>query len=90
MPNKAGDTVWVVERNEGGEAVDVSWYVFLAKVRKAVVVSPALGESDIDTLLKFQMEQTAESYHGYLAVFSADDCFSTREEAEAAMKEGDA
>lgn len=85
--NKKGDTVWVIERDEDGEAVDFSGFVFITSVCGVAIVSPTLNESDdVDYILQDQIEQTASNFNGDLAVYPISDCYWSRESAEAAMK----
>ena len=85
----AGDWVYVIERDVLGEACEVSGYIFIASCRDAVIVSPRVnGSDDVDDLLKHQITETAMEYNGDLSVFPKDDCYSTKEEAEAKLAEG--
>lgn len=92
LPCAPGAEVWVVERDEDGCAVDVSGYMFLAKAGDAVILTAYVNNlENVQDTLAYHMQETAENYDTDLAVFPADDCYTTREEAEAALgKERDA
>ncbi len=82
--HKAGDTVYLIERDEGGEPVDFSGYMFLSAVGNAVIVSSFID--DIKTLedtLNVHINDTANEEYVNLHVFPKDDCYSTMAEAEA-------
>lgn len=52
-----GQTVWVIERDEDGEAYDLSDYVFVTSLRGIALVSPKInGSSEIDAILMDQVE----------------------------------
>lgn len=88
VPYKAGAEVWVVEKDEYGEACDFSGNVFICEVNGYCIVSGYLnGCGDVDYILSDQAVQTVEEYNGSLAVYPACDCYKTREEAEAKLKE---
>ncbi len=82
-----GTGVWVVNRDEYGEACDVSGYMFLAEVSGFVILTDYI--SDLESLgdtMAYHAAETSENYDTNLAVFPADDCYLTREEAEAALE----
>lgn len=82
-----GEEVWVVERDEAGNATDVSGFVFLAEVESAVIVSPYINDlEDLEELLEYHIEETAANYDTDLSVFPSCDCFAIRGDAEAAYK----
>lgn len=81
-----GERVYVVERDEAGNACEVSGYMYLAKAADAVILSPYIN--DLETLeetLEYHIEQTAEEYDTHLAVFPAADCYATHPQAEMAL-----
>lgn len=81
-----GQRVYVVERDEDGNACEVSGYMFLAKSADAVILSSFIN--DLETLeetLEYHIEQTAEDYDTHLAVFPAADCYATHQQAEMAL-----
>lgn len=81
-----GSKVWIMERDEFGDPYDISGYMFFASIGNAVIVSPYLsGIKDLEETLDYYIEITAEEYSSYLAVFPNEDCYLTREEAEAAL-----
>ena len=85
---EAGDEVWIVERDEDGRACDVSGYMFIAKSDFAVIVSTYIGSrDDIESTLAYHIEETAENYDTDLAVFPAEDCYTTKEAAMTVLRE---
>lgn len=84
---KIGDEVWVIERDEDGEATDFSGMVFITSVSGVAFVSPTLnGSNDVDYILQDQIEQTASGFIGDLAAYPMSDCYWSREAAESALK----
>lgn len=82
-----GSQVWIMERDECGDPYDISGYMFFASIGNAVIVSPYLsGIKDLEETLDYYIEITAEEYSSDLAVFPNEDCYLTREEAEAALR----
>jgi hypothetical protein len=82
-----GEEVWVVERDECGNACEFSGYVFLAEVAGAVILTPLINDLEVlEDLLDYHIEQTAENYDTDLAVFPAADCYTDREAAKKALK----
>ena len=82
-----GEEVWVVERDECGNACEFTGYVLLAEVAGAVILTPYINDiEDLDGLLEYHIEQTAENYDTDLAVFPASDCYGTKEEAKNALE----
>lgn len=82
-----GEEVWVVERDVDGNACEVSGYVFLAEVADAVILTPYINDlEDLEDLLDYHIEETRGNYDTDLAVFSAYDCYTDQEAAEAALK----
>lgn len=85
---RAGDCVYVLERDECGTACDVSGYMFLAEVGGRVIVTPYINDmDDLNGILEYHVEETAENYDTDLAVFPAEDCWPTQEAAHAALTE---
>lgn len=87
LPCKVGDTVWIVERDECGNACQVSGYIFMGLCNDAVIVTVAIygHNNDFDHMLQKHIDETAEEYETDLSVFPVDDMYLTREEAEAAL-----
>lgn len=82
-----GEEVWIVERDEDGNACEVSGYVFLAEVAGAVILTPYINDlEDLEDLLDYHIEETATNYDTDLAVFPTADCYTDQEAAEAALK----
>lgn len=81
-----GQGVYVVERDEYGNACEISGYMYLAKSADAVILSSYIN--DLKTLrdtLQYHIEQTAEDYDTHLAVFPAADCYATHPQAYLAL-----
>lgn len=82
-----GEEVWVVERDEDGNACEVSGYVFLAEVAHAVILTPYIDDlEDLDDLLDYHIVETADNYDTDLAVFPAADCYADKDAAHAALR----
>lgn len=82
-----GTEVWVVNRDEYGEACDVSGYMFLAEVSGFVILTDYINDMEsLGDAMAYHAEETSENYDTNLAVFPADDCYLTREEAKAALE----
>ena len=82
-----GESVWIVERDEDGNACERSGYMFLAEVADAVIVTSYINDLEsLEDTIAYHIEQTAEDYDTHLSVFPVDDCYADREEAEAALK----
>lgn len=87
-PCKAGDTVWIIERNECGEAVDYCGYMFLAVSVGVAIVSAFIDNFETaEETINFHISETAEGCDTSLYVIPIEDCYLTRAEAEAALKE---
>ena len=85
MQIKPGAEVWVLERDEDGAACDVSGYMVLAEVDDFVIVSPYInGMEHLEGIMAYHVQETAENYDTDLAVFPAEDCFTTKDAAFAA------
>lgn len=88
LPYKAGDKVWIMERDACGDPYDVSGYIFLTECLDYVIVSPSInGSDDIRDIVECHAEETTENYYSELPVFPAVDCYASREEAEKALAE---
>lgn len=82
-----GGEVWIVERDESGDACEVSGYVFLAEVADAVILTTYINAvEDLEDLLDYHIKETAANYDTDLAVFPAADCYTDLEAAKAALK----
>lgn len=83
-----GDKVWVVERDEDGTAVDFCGMIFVTSVNGAAIVSPTInGCADLDFILSDFVEETVMNCSGDFSGYPVSDCYSIREEAEAALME---
>lgn len=82
-----GQSVYVVERDEDGNACDTNEYMFLAKLADAVILTSTFyGLKTLEVVLQYHIEQTAEDYDTHLAVFPASDCYETLDQAETALE----
>lgn len=86
----AGDEVAVVERDGFGEVCDASKYFFITEIHGYVLCSPHIirgGRTldDIDEVLEYFSEQTAEQEEADIYVFPAEDCYKTIQEAKEAL-----
>lgn len=81
-----GSTVWVIERDEAGNAVEVCGYVLLARVAGAVIVSPKVyGRDTLEDLMQYYAEEYAEYEQADLAVFPERDCYTSQHAAHTAF-----
>lgn len=82
-----GGNVWIVERDEDGEATEVSGYVFVASVSGVAIVSPSInGCRDLDFILGDFVKETARSFSGDFSGYPISDCHESYEEADAALR----
>ena len=82
-----GDEVWVVERDEDGDATEVSGFIFVVSVNGVAIVSPSINDcSDIDFILSDFVEETVSDFSGSLSGYPVSDCYKSRAEAKAALK----
>lgn len=78
----AGSTVWVIERDEDGNALEVAGYVLLARVAGAVIVSPKVyGRNTLEDLMQYYADEYAEFGQADLAVFPERDCYTSQHSA---------
>ena len=84
QPCAPGAEVWVVER-QGRYAVGAHRYMFLAKAGDAVILTHINGFKNARDALAYHIQESALDF-AELAVFPADDCYTTREEAEKALE----
>ena len=93
VANKAspGEKVWIIERDDCGDPYEISGYMFLASTGNAVIVTAYINSlEDLEETLDYHIQETAENYETDLDVFPEEDCYLTREEAEAVLaQEGD-
>ena len=81
-----GQEVWVVERDECGNACDVAGCVFLAAVGHAVILTAYINDlEELGDLLDYHIEETREEYDTHLSVYPACDCYQTKLEARCAL-----
>ena len=82
-----GSEVWIVERDEDGEATEVSGVVFVASVSGIAIVSPPINDcSDLDFILSDFVEETASGFSGSFSGYPIYDCYKSHEDAEAALR----
>ena len=81
-----GMPVWVIERDEDGNACEISGYVFIAHVEGVVILSPYVDEYDFDGTLAYHIQCTAEDYDTHLCVFPDEDCYVSKDDCKAAFK----
>lgn len=81
-----GMPVWVIERDEDGNAAETSGYIFLAHVEGFVILSPYVEDYDFDGILAYHVQCTAEDYATPLSVFPDEDCYVSKEGCEADFK----
>lgn len=86
LPCKVGDTVWIIERDECGEATEYCGYMFLAVSAGTVIVSSFIDDFETsEETIDYHISETAENCYTSLYVFPSEDCCLTREEAEAKL-----
>lgn len=79
-----GSTVWVIERDEAGNALEVGGYVLLASVAGAVIASPKVyGRDTLEDLMQYYAEEYAEYEGCDLSVFPELDCYTEKATAHA-------
>lgn len=81
-----GMPVWVIERDEYGNAAEISGYIFLAHVEGVVILSPYIENYDLDGILAYHVQCTAEEYDTHLSVFPDEDCYASKDDCEAAFE----
>lgn len=82
----AGDTVWVLMRDEDDVPCDISGYMFLAAAGDAVIVTAFISDyDDLDRTLAYHIGETAVNFDSDLSVFPISDCYAAREDAQAAL-----
>ena len=81
-----GMTVWVIERDEDGNAYEIDGYVFLAHVQGVVILSSYVNDYDFDGILAYHVKCTAEDYATNLCVFPDEDCYANMDDCEADFK----
>lgn len=82
-----GSEVWVVERDEDGEATEVSGFVFVVSVSSVAIVSPSINDcSDLAFILDDFVNETASCFNGDFSGYPISDCYKLYEEAENALR----
>lgn len=86
-PPIPGDTIWIIERDECEEPIEISGYMFFAFVGRAAIVSSFINDSEtLEETVEYHIEETLNNFDTDLSVFPKNDCYLTREEAEAALE----
>lgn len=81
-----GEKVWIVERDEDGNAIGVACLLFLAEVADTIIVTPKVyGCKTLKSIMAYHVDETAKDFGVDLAVFPADDCYLSRCEANFAF-----
>ena len=81
-----GMPVWVIERDEDGNACEIGGYVFLSHVEGVVILSSYVDGCDFDGILEYHIQCTAEDYDTHLCVFPYKDCYVSKDDCKAAFK----
>lgn len=81
-----GMPVWVIERDEDGNADAISGYIFLAQVEGVVILSAHIEDYDLGGILEYHIQCTVEDYDTNLSVFPDEDCYVRKEDCEADFK----
>ena len=82
----AGSTVWAIERDESGNALNVCGFLLLACVAGAVIATPKIyGRDTVEEIMEYHAEQYAEWEECDLAVFPERVCYEEKAAASAAM-----
>ena len=82
-----GDSVFVVLRDNGAHPLEVSGYIFLARVQDTVFASPIInGHRDLEMILCYLMSVTETDDELPLVAVPVDDCYHTKDEAKEAMR----
>lgn len=81
-----GEKVWIVERDEDGNATDTAGYIFLAEVADTAIVTPRIHGCDgLEATMAYYVEDTRQGFELGLACFPMGDCYIFRCEAEEAL-----
>lgn len=83
-----GMPVYVVERDENGNACDISGYMFLARSSDYAILTAWINDLETaEETLEYHAQETAANYDTDLAVFPLCDCYTENEEAQLALNE---
>lgn len=87
LPFTPGSSVWVVERDEDGNACDYSGFCFIGIAGAYVIVSPSVyGLDTFDELMEYHSDQTAQEAFVDLSVYPLRDCYQFKQQAKDAFK----
>lgn len=82
-----GQKIWVVERDESEEVVDVSGYMFLAQVGGYVIATSYINDYEtLEETLSYHAEETRQNYDTDLVVCPTGDCYASYEDAHATIE----
>ena len=85
---KPGECVYVLERDEDGEPIDVAGCMFLAEASGYVIASAFVNDMEgAEETLSYHAEETKDNYDTDLMVCPIEDVYQTLQEAEAARRE---
>lgn len=88
----AGETVWIVERDEEGNLCNVFGLMFLAEVAGFVIATSFVDDAEgLEETLAYHAEETDVYYSAELAVYPSTECWPTKEAAYTILtqKEGE-
>lgn len=84
-----GDTVYVVERDEDGNACEPSGYMFLAIADDFAICSAFINDlTELDETMACLADDTAENYDTDLYVFPLADVYKSQDDAKRIFEEG--
>lgn len=75
--------VYVIMRDEDGNATEIGGYVFLAHVEGVVILTSYINDYDFDGILAYHVQCTAEDYETNLCVFPDEDCYCSYDDCKA-------
>ena len=82
-----GDTVWVVHDDGYCYGSGISGYIFLENVNHYVIASSFVSRvKNLRETLQYNAEETQEEGYTELVVFPEKMCYSSRDDALAALK----
>ena len=85
---KPGDIVYIVQRDEYGDASSVYGFIFVAEATDTVIVTPKVyGCKGLAEVMKYHCKETARDCELLLGVYPAGDCYRTKYGAVCALKE---
>lgn len=83
----SGQPIWVIERDEYNEEVNVTGYIFIAEATEYAIVSTYInGEKDLDYIMEYHAKESMSNYTPDLTVFPIEDCYANKQEAIKALE----